>query len=74
MLYGYQWWADGSTFGGRKFSWIAGIGLGGQRIYTAPADDLVVVITAGLYNATLEDQNRIIPSIFYRYVPAAIRR
>jgi CubicO group peptidase (beta-lactamase class C family) len=73
-LYGYQWWADGSTFGGRKFSWIAGMGLGGQRIYVVPADDLVVVITAGLYNATLEDQNRIIPSIFYRYVLAAIRR
>ena len=48
-LYGYQWWIGNASVGKRAISWIAGIGLGGQRIYIAPTYDVVVVITAGLY-------------------------
>lgn len=73
-LYGYQWWMGNSVVSDHAISWIAGVGLGGQRIYIAPAYDLVVVITAGLYAAALEDQARVVDSIFAHYVLAAIRR
>lgn len=73
-LYGYQWWMGVSAIGDHAISWIAGGGLGGQRIYIAPADNLVVVITAGLYNAPFGDQDRIVKGIFDRHVLAAIRR
>ncbi|GAA2907654.1 hypothetical protein GCM10010517_74070 [Streptosporangium fragile] len=42
FCYGYQWYV-GET-------WVGGFGNGGQRIYVAPALDLVVAITAGQYN------------------------
>ena len=73
-LYGYQWWIGNSAVGDHAISWIAGGGLGGQRIYIAPAYDLVVVITAGLYDAPFEDQDRVVKSIFDHYVLAAIRQ
>ena len=73
-LYGYQWWMGDSAVGDRTISWIAGSGWGGQRIYIAPAYKLVVVITAGLYGALFEDQDRVVKSIFDHYVLAAIRR
>ena len=73
-LYGYQWWMGNSAVGDHAISWIAGGGLGGQRIYIAPAYDLVVVITAGLYDAPFEDQDRVVKSIFDHSVLAAIRR
>ncbi|MDP9841931.1 serine hydrolase domain-containing protein [Streptosporangium lutulentum] len=44
--YGYHWYV-GDT-------WAGGFGNGGQRIYVAPALDLVVAVTAGQYN--LPDQ------------------
>jgi CubicO group peptidase (beta-lactamase class C family) len=71
-LYGYQWWIGSAAVGDQATSWIAGIGLGGQRIYIIPAYDLVVVITAGLYVDPLEDQIRVIDSIF-DHVLAAVR-
>ncbi|MET8052426.1 serine hydrolase [Streptosporangium sp. NPDC005286] len=40
--YGYQWYV-GDT-------WTGGFGNGGQRIYVAPALDLVVAVTAGQYD------------------------
>src|SRR5262245_33017257 len=73
-LYGYQWWMGKSAVGDHAISWIAGIGLGGQRIYIAPAYDLIVVITAGLYDAQFEYQDRIVKGIFDHYVLAAIRQ
>ncbi len=71
-LYGYQWWIGNSAVGDHAILWITGGGLGGQRIYIAPAYDLVVVITAGLYLAPFEDQDRVVKGIFDHYVLAAI--
>ena len=73
-LYGYQWWMGNSVVGDHAISWIAGVGLGGQRIYIAPAFDLVVVVTAGLYDAPFEDQDRAVKNILDHYLLAAIRR
>jgi CubicO group peptidase (beta-lactamase class C family) len=73
-LYGYQWWMGNSAIGDHAISWIAGIGWGGQRIYIAPAYDLIVVITSGLYFVPIEDQDRVVKNIFDHYVLAAIRR
>jgi CubicO group peptidase (beta-lactamase class C family) len=69
--YGYQWWVGKSNVGKRVISWIAGWGNGGQRIYIVPAYDLVVVITAGLYDRN--SQGRVVLDIFDNYVLAAIR-
>ena len=73
-LYGYQWWLGNSAVGDHAIAWIAGVGLGGQRIYIAPAVDLVVVITAGLYDAPFEDQDRAVKNILEHYLFAAVRR
>ncbi|NUT12167.1 MAG: beta-lactamase family protein [Nonomuraea sp.] len=44
--YGYQWYL---STGGRQ--WAEAIGNGGQRLLVLPAEELVVAVTAGEYNA-----------------------
>src|SRR5262249_11634862 len=56
FFYGYQWWLGRSLIEGREIDWIAGVGLGGQRLYIVPDRDLVVAVTAGLYSRRLQDQ------------------
>ncbi len=46
--YGYQWWLGDMSTTGKL--WIAGIGLGGQRLIVVPSEHIVVVLTAGNYN------------------------
>src|SRR5262245_25468264 len=48
--YGYYWWTGDIDWQGRKLSWSAAVGNGGQRLFLVPALDLVVVMTAGAYN------------------------
>jgi CubicO group peptidase (beta-lactamase class C family) len=48
--YGYQWWLGGSPFGDAETPWVAGFGLGGQRLFMVPELELVVVVTAGNYD------------------------
>jgi CubicO group peptidase (beta-lactamase class C family) len=54
--YGYQWWLGRSLVHQQDLGWAAAVGLGGQRIVIVPALDLVVVITAGMYQSPLQVQ------------------
>jgi len=46
MYYGYHWWLGRSLLNGSEFTWIAGYGSGGQRLFIVPGLDLIVVINA----------------------------
>jgi CubicO group peptidase (beta-lactamase class C family) len=46
--YGYFWWIGPAC--AADVAWSAAIGNGGQRIFIVPERQLVIVITAGLYN------------------------
>ena len=70
-FYGYQWWLGRSLVAGRAVNWIAGVGLGGQRLFIVPTLDLVVVVTAGLYSS--EMQSWVPLQILNRHVLAAMR-
>ena len=69
--YGYQWWLGRSFLRGRDFVWSAGVGYGGQRLYTVPALDLVVMINAGHYGGPL--QGTLPFGIFTRLVLPAVK-
>ncbi len=71
FFYGYQWWLGRSFRNGAELDWVAGVGLGGQRLYVVPALDLVVMITAGHYTQALQG---VIPAgIFSRIVLPAVK-
>jgi CubicO group peptidase (beta-lactamase class C family) len=69
-FYGYQWWLGRSLIKRREISWVAGIGLGGQRLFIVPALDLICVVTAGHY--TEAQQNWLPLLIFNRDVLPAV--
>jgi CubicO group peptidase (beta-lactamase class C family) len=48
--YGYFWWLGRETINGRDIDWVGGLGWGGQCLYVVPSLDLIVVVTAGIYN------------------------
>ena len=50
-FYGYQWWLGRSLLGKRELRWAAAMGRGGQHIFVVSELDLVVVLTAGLYDS-----------------------
>jgi CubicO group peptidase (beta-lactamase class C family) len=71
FFYGYQWWLGRSFRNGSELHWIAGVGLGGQRLYVVPSLDLVVMINSGHYRDGLQG---VIPAgIFNRVVLAAVK-
>jgi len=49
--YGYLWWRPYLEVPGGQHHGIMATGNGGQKIFLWPALDLVVVMTAGNYNA-----------------------
>ena len=48
--YGYQWWLGTTRTLGTEQRWAAAFGNGGQRLFLVPGLDLVVVLTAGMYD------------------------
>ena len=69
--YGHLWVVGASTVNGQEVPWIAGWGYGGQRLYIVPSLDLVVAITAGLWDTMAQDQ--VVLSLFESRVLAAVR-
>lgn len=47
--YGYLWWLGHASIDNREPDWVGGFGYGGQRLYVAAGQALVVAVTAGLY-------------------------
>ncbi len=69
--YGFQWWLGHSQIGGQDLRWSAGVGWGGQRLFLVPDRDLLVVVTAGLYDQP-DEQDALGRTVLERYVlPAA---
>jgi CubicO group peptidase (beta-lactamase class C family) len=65
--YGYQFWLWHTYLTKRgEVPWIAGFGLGGQRLFVAPSLEMVVVINAGLYASYL--QRNVPLSVLNNYV------
>ena len=48
--YGYQWWLGTTRALGAEQPWAAAFGNGGQRLFLVPGLDLVVALSAGMYN------------------------
>jgi CubicO group peptidase (beta-lactamase class C family) len=70
--YGYQWWTGETSVEGGSVAWAAGFGWGGQRLYLVPSLDLVVVVTAGLYEPPYSRmQDRMPKQIFDQVIRSA---
>jgi CubicO group peptidase (beta-lactamase class C family) len=52
--YGYLWWLGRTWIDGQSFEWVGGIGYGGQRLYVVPSEDLVVAVTAGVFERSYQ--------------------
>lgn len=50
VKYGYLWWLDRRPIDGRDVDVVKAIGWGGQYLDVIPSLDLVLVVTAGLYD------------------------
>jgi CubicO group peptidase (beta-lactamase class C family) len=71
FFYGYQWWLGRTLSQDKEVTWIAAVGLGGQRIFIIPDLDLVVMTTSGLY--TSPRQGNAALDILYSFVVPSIR-
>jgi len=50
IRYGYLWWLRRWTVDGRDVDGVSAIGWGGQYLDVVPSLDLVIVVTAGVYD------------------------
>lgn len=48
--YGYYWWLDTTTIAGRQVDLVEALGWGGQNLYVVPSLDLIIAVTAGVYD------------------------
>lgn len=73
FAFGYFWWFGRRSIAGRNFDVIYGSGWGGQCLYIVPSLDLVVVVTAGIYNFDGQgDQNLAGNTVLDKFIlPAA---
>jgi CubicO group peptidase (beta-lactamase class C family) len=71
IRYGYHWWVGAEMGAERtKVDWTGGIGIGGQRVFVLPGQDMVVVVTAGMFD---EDRQMAVPfDIVTQYLLPAI--
>ncbi|WP_395678249.1 serine hydrolase domain-containing protein [Inquilinus sp.] len=67
IAYGFQWWLGHSQVDGQDLRWSAGVGWGGQRLFLVPDRDLLVVVTAGLYDQP-DEQDALGRTVLERYV------
>jgi CubicO group peptidase (beta-lactamase class C family) len=70
IYYGYQWWLGRSLVKGRDVSWIAGFGIGGQRLFVVPDLDIVIAINSAFYRSPL--QGSVTAAIRNRFVLPAV--
>lgn len=56
FYYGYQWWIGRTLADEREVKWVAGHGLGGQRLIIVPEHALVMMVTQGLYQSGRQGQ------------------
>jgi CubicO group peptidase (beta-lactamase class C family) len=71
FFYGQQWWLGRSLSDGKEITWIAAMGLGGQRIFIVPDLDLVVMTTSGLYTSPRQGNGAL--DILYSSIIPSIR-
>jgi CubicO group peptidase (beta-lactamase class C family) len=71
FFYGYQWWLGRTLSGDKEVTWVAGMGLGGQRLVMVPDLDLIVMTTSGLYGSPRQGNAAL--EILYRFVMPAVR-
>lgn len=50
VQYGYYFFVGTRCEGASRLGWVAALGNGGQRILALPSEQLVIVLTAGLYD------------------------
>src|SRR5262249_9762111 len=71
--YGYLWWLGSETVDGREIELVSGLGWGGQLLLIAPHLDLVLVVTAGVYDFDGQGQQRLAGDTAFEQVVRAAR-
>jgi len=71
LQYGYQWWHGKTQALGREQAWTAAFGNGGQRLFVVPGLDLVVVLTAGVYD---DEAGTMRVNSLFRQIAGAVER
>ena len=67
--YGFFWWVDDFTVGGKNYHSFQGRGAGGQFIFMFPELDLVAVVTS--HNKGMGDTLKTLPQ---RIIPAFVQK